>query len=346
MPARSPHFGVVPVRHYLAEPGDFIIMPNRRENNRTQAVFPAATTLRERPGKTEAPYRASEDGTEQAPDFRSPHVRTTCCRLTAGIINLMTLQRQIPELVIDARYRPFVDEFVNRAHERLNENLDSLYICGSIARGRAVPNRSDADFTVVTKKELRQAELEALSTLKDELIDRYPFVTKIDTPACTVKQVLDMPYEWGFWIAIVSRCIYGRDLVDRLQPLNSAAELLVGLSRETETAIEKRLQEIRATKDIAMIQMTCRKLMRRVIRGFIALTVVAEDVWTDDLEQSRVVLHKHFAGRDSLIDTLFDYHDNPTGDKSEIQRLTAEAMEAYREERRRAHVPDDTPGRA
>lgn len=244
----------------------------------------------------------------------------------------MTLHRLTPTLLIAPAYAPFVSDFIARTKVLLGGNIHSLYMCGSIPRGTAIPGKSDADFTIVTNARVGIPVTNALEELKRNLVDEYPFVTKIDTPMCTVEQVLSEQYEWGFWVAIVSHCIFGPDLAEAIGPLISPLKLLVALCTDTETTVSQKLTRLASETNPESRRAEGKKLMRRLIRALVALTVVERDAWTDDLDESERILYEYFRKHGRLIETIFGMFSNPIDNVSDLTDVTNRAMKLYSDE--------------
>lgn len=58
-------------------------------------------------------------------------------------------------------------------------------------------------------------ERDEINKIKFDLLNEYPFVTKIDTTVITVLDVKKAPLDWGFWIKIICHCVYGYNKVNQ-----------------------------------------------------------------------------------------------------------------------------------
>ena len=87
----------------------------------------------------------------------------------------MELKKQITRLKIDKKYLPFVEDFKTNIIAGLKKAVHSIYMCGSIATGKAKPYQSDADFTIVTNTKLSENEKDHINVIKQQLLEKYPF---------------------------------------------------------------------------------------------------------------------------------------------------------------------------
>lgn len=219
----------------------------------------------------------------------------------------MALNKLITELIITQEYSPFVKYFKSKIVENFPDRIHSIYICGSIPKGKAIPNTSDADFTLVFKDMLSEKDFDSIEKIKKDVLRIFPFVTKIDTPTCTVNNVLENPYDWGFWISIVSFCLYGEDLSSKLPPMYSNRELVVGINSDTIEVLDNMKRELSDNKFSNNYFRTQKKLAKRLIIALYTLVLPRAQVWTDDLSEMKDSIIKYYTEKKSMINKLYLY---------------------------------------
>jgi predicted N-acetyltransferase YhbS len=153
-----------------------------------------------------------------------------------------------------------------------------MYMCGSIPKGTAIPDKSDADFTFVLHSPPSEQQTGKLEDLKISLLESHPFITKIDTPLCLVTDVINSPFDWGFWVKIICICVMGSDLGVELPDYVPSAKLVWGLNKDTEAEVRALLIDIDKSPSL----FTRRKLAKRVLRAIYTLTMNREKQWEDD----------------------------------------------------------------
>ncbi|MBN3545123.1 aminoglycoside adenylyltransferase domain-containing protein [Fictibacillus barbaricus] len=90
--------------------------------------------------------------------------------LTAMKHSVSTIQpNKIPAKVSEA-----LDDYLKIADERLPDLLESFYLFGSISINAHQEGLSDIDFFAVVKRELTEAEVEALRQIHQEMKRKYP----------------------------------------------------------------------------------------------------------------------------------------------------------------------------
>ncbi|WP_336143202.1 nucleotidyltransferase domain-containing protein [Acinetobacter sp. 102] len=115
--------------------------------------------------------------------------------------------------MIQKAYQPVLKDLISVFTREFTTELDSLYIYGSVAKGKAVVDRSDLDICVVFKHQIEHLD-QKIAEIKVKLISIYPFIAKIDVDVGYLNEVLHEKNKsrWGAWIKFFCTNIYGRDL--------------------------------------------------------------------------------------------------------------------------------------
>lgn len=92
--------------------------------------------------------------------------------------------------MIQKEYQSILKDVVSVFTAEFTTALDSLYVYGSVAKGKAVVGQSDLDICVVFKHEITNLD-QKIAEIKVKLITRYPFIPKIDVDIGYLKDVLD-----------------------------------------------------------------------------------------------------------------------------------------------------------
>mgnify|MGYP006277860309 FL=1 len=234
----------------------------------------------------------------------------------------------IPTAKIPPEYQALVSDFCTRISESL-DSLQSIYMCGSVPKGTAVPYQSDADFTVVLSKEagapLRQHILEQAAHTKSA----FPIVPKIDVPICTVDEVVSNPYDWGFWIRIVSVCIHGRDLSHRVPELYPSRKLQQTYYEAARTQLPNSIKTTIAEPQGYRRRQAEIKSLKKLIRAIYSLHLVHEGSWTDDFDDMMSVIERHTSADDRIVHDLIRCVRNPDLPGDRFEQIAHQAKDYY-----------------
>lgn len=235
------------------------------------------------------------------------------------------LNKVIKSCMIKNEYKAFVDQFHERLSKAIGQNLHSLYICGSIPKGKAEPYKSDADFTIVCNTLNHKINMDVVNKIKSDLLIEYPFITKIDTTFISVNDVKTKALEWGFWLKVICYCIHGKDLGEEVGPLKADSALIVSLLSEFKEVITRLNLKLNKTTDKDELNKTIRAYSKRLIRSL--YTLILEDVqeWQDDILDMKNALGIYMSDKKELIDFLYNYYREPQSDKVAFQTCADQA---------------------
>lgn len=229
------------------------------------------------------------------------------------------LEKVIKSYRVQDEYKHFVDQFVLTVSEKLGDEVHSIYICGSIPKGEAVPHQSDADFTIVCNQTLASDQKDFIAQIKADLLVNYPFVTKIDTTVITKLDVDSKPLEWGFWLKIICYCIHGADLGEASPNIIASTELILNLCSDFDESVNRLNRALYHATDQQFIRRTIRGYSKRLLRTLYTLILVDVNVWQDDILTMKNSLITHMQDKNEMIHKLYAFYMNLENDKKEFE---------------------------
>lgn len=121
---------------------------------------------------------------------------------------------------IEDIYMPCIKETIERLKTLFSQQLHSIYVYGSVARGDAVILESDLDVIAMFNEELSSNHLDKLKSLADELSKKYhPLVRDVGIAVAYYNYTMDPSnyYENAF-LKEMSVCVYGEDIGEQFGP--------------------------------------------------------------------------------------------------------------------------------
>ncbi|CAM4013357.1 nucleotidyltransferase [Saccharibacillus endophyticus] len=216
----------------------------------------------------------------------------------------MILEKVIPELNIQREYKDFVDAYIDQIRAEFEDKIHSVYMCGSIPKGTAVPFKSDADFTIVCEN-AGDIDYGKLETIKNQLVEKYPFLTKIDTIVCPVDDVVSRPNEWGFWIKVICICVYGEDIGEQVPPIVISPAFILELNTDTPEEIERIRHSLSNADDRSLKTRYVKGYSKRLLRALYSLILEDTGVWQDDMLEMKNDLLKYCEINPAIIEYLY-----------------------------------------
>jgi len=221
-----------------------------------------------------------------------------------------------------------------------SDQIHSLYLYGSVPKGTARPGVSDLDLTAVAhagRFDHRSAAF--LDRLAQSLTSRFPFLTKVDIPTCSVDDVLSDAnrYSWGFWVKVICTRVSGSDLGAQLPRYRPNWDLALGLNADIGDyvqSVRRRLGQARSTEgdrqadDAIEVADLCRSIGRKLTRAAFCLVMPVEECWTSDLKVAARMVTTHYPSWQADVATTLRWASRPDGDVPEMTRVVEELGEA------------------
>lgn len=123
---------------------------------------------------------------------------------------------------------PLIGKVVTVAKDVFTDELHSVYIRGSVAKGTFIPNISDIDPVFITKNTPSDELFEQFKKRIIDLNKKYPDVTNIEKNVQTIDEVLKAKspiYKYQ------SVCVYGKDLMAELPDMKPGKQTVVHLKK-------------------------------------------------------------------------------------------------------------------
>lgn len=211
---------------------------------------------------------------------------------------------------IQEKWRALIDDVVEVYKKKFGENLHSVYVRGSVAKGQAVDGVSDVDtFAYVT---LAKDEIEKGWQKEDSAVlkEKYPFAEDIEI------SVMPLP-ETGSSMILQSVCVYGEGL--EVPPKKPGKEMLNHLYyfEERHGNAQKWLDAISPDEE-EQIQAKCVWLMKDILRAGFELTMERSGRYTRDLYLCYKDFSEYYPDKEPLMREVLELALNPTSDKKKI----------------------------
>ena len=218
-------------------------------------------------------------------------------------------QEKIPE-----NWKAPVEKTVEIYKSHYGDKLVSVYIRGSVTRGKAIDGVSDIDSIAIV--DLDSNELEDISwsnPLQKEILAAYPFVQRVEIDPVSLtdfKERNDIPIV----LATQSVCIYGKDIAEDLPPLHPGKEIFLHLPA-MEQIVAKWTKRIEESSDSEATKRIVSSVMKRRVRSGSELTAERSQKYTRDLYPSWKVFAEYYSEKAAEMRQALEFSINPTDNK-------------------------------
>ena len=223
---------------------------------------------------------------------------------------------------IDPIYEPCIQESVESLRNWFHQQLHSVYLYGSVARGDAVAVKSDLDLIALFAGELSSNKLTELKTLSDELSKKYrSLVRDVGIAVAYYDYTVDPEnyYENAF-LKELCVCVYGEDLGERFGPYKLTSEIADRFNGDICESLTRALNRLESASNQDFKTYT-QNFARKLIRTYYSMVMVRSQVWTTRLHEQAEVFIRHFPEKEAIIRILFNWIDEPPTDYESVYEL-------------------------
>lgn len=216
-----------------------------------------------------------------------------------------------------------VNESIREIKEKFKENLNSIYIYGSVGRGDPKLNSSDLDFTVVLNSKITDEITKDFQLINETLTGRYSFTREVGFDLGFIEDVLDKRniYSWGFWLKTCCYCLEGEDLSLKFSKFKPSNKIAKAINGDLEEWIKLYTSKIKDSKDENINELYCQQIMKKIIRTGFSFVMEKENSWTGDLRTSYKLFLKHYPTKKNVITKAFKLIEAPISDRETLTAI-------------------------
>ncbi len=220
---------------------------------------------------------------------------------------------------IQPKWRKPVDEAISKLVTLEGENIVSVYVRGSVARGQAIDQISDIDLLIVTDSR-HNISPDDLNKMEKEVIDKFKFIQGVEFSFSGLKGILgaDPKLNWRRSIIKTQTAhVYGRDSTDQLPPVKPGPIIfghIFNLDKDIATFLNN--LDTWPNKTIAA---RCTWIMKRILRSGYEIVMEREQAYTRDLYPCYAGFSKYYPGKQSTMWATLNLAINPITDKQALR---------------------------
>ncbi|GAB3798863.1 nucleotidyltransferase domain-containing protein [Virgibacillus kimchii] len=211
---------------------------------------------------------------------------------------------------IDPVYMPCIQESVKALKDLFPQQLHSVYVYGSVARGEAVMLKSDLDLIAMFDRNPSSVERKKLRELAVELSQKYcSLVRDVGIVVADYEYTMDPShYHENAFLRELCVCVYGEDAVKSFGPYKLTPEIAIRFNGDIGEVLDRTIKRLKTApdKDFKIIS---QNFARKIIRTCYAMVMVRAQIWTTRLHEQAEVFIRYFPDKESVICTLLNWVD-------------------------------------
>ncbi len=218
---------------------------------------------------------------------------------------------------IDTAYREAVDAVIEAYRDHLGDDLHSIYLRGTIARGVAIDGLSDLDSLALVRSAKADGSVSWQDGEEVTIVTAHPLLTGVqfETYAATDVARPETVSELLVVLATQSVCIDGLSVLPDLPRLRpDAAVANIDIVQIAPDIAEARDALSKAGAPGIEVTYWCRRIMKNVLRCGASLALVDQGVFTRDLAPCLDVFCRAYPAERGAMTDVLGLALNPTTD--------------------------------
>lgn len=190
--------------------------------------------------------------------------------------------------------------------------IHSLYLYGSVARGKAKPGLSDLDLSVVLSQDPPENIESRFERLQAQIMHRFPLFSKVDLEAIS-KYELHQPgqvFEWQAWLKHFCLCLWGEDLSAAFERHKPTTRLVYHINQ----ALPERFNTFASEMTSENVSQNSKVIAKMFIRSQYGLLASQDQSWHHEIQKCAAVLATYQPELLPLIQTALAFVERPNTD--------------------------------
>ena len=223
---------------------------------------------------------------------------------------------------VTEQFKPIVDDVLTTVVKDFSSELESVYLYGSIATGKAIEGKSDLDILIVLKEKASKELGAEISALENRLTEKYASMLRgVGLAVTNIDEVKSETEASGLmcFIKHLCVCIYGNDLARNVSAFKPTKEVANGFSSDFSDKLEafkKKLATTTLSEDEMKTQ--SQAFAKRMIRTSFSLVIPRSQSWTTDLKKSTDTFSYYYPEKAKEIRVALQWSEEGSADVQEV----------------------------
>ncbi|MBU8595040.1 nucleotidyltransferase domain-containing protein [Shouchella clausii] len=234
-----------------------------------------------------------------------------------GYISSDVSIHKIPEV-----YEPCIQHSVEQLSRLFPNQLHSVYVYGSVARGDAIAIKSDLDLLAVFNSTLNASEKMKVKKLSTTLSETYRYLVRdIGIAVADLDHVMKPInyYEQAF-LKELCVCIYGTDLRDCFGPYKLTAEIAISFNGDIGDVFDRTIDRLQSAPTEEFKKLS-QNFARKLIRTYYSMVMARSQVWTTKLDEQSDVFIQYFQDKEPIVRMLQKWIEEAPTSREHVLKL-------------------------
>ncbi|XOQ16239.1 MAG: NTP-transf-2 domain-containing protein [Shouchella clausii] len=234
-----------------------------------------------------------------------------------GYISSDVSIHKIPEV-----YEQCIQHSIEQLSRLFPNQLHSVYVYGSVARGDAIAVKSDLDLLAVFNSTLNASEKMKVKKLSTTLSETYRYLVRdIGIAVADLDHVMNPInyYEQAF-LKELCVCIYGTDLRDCFGPYKLTAEIAISFNGDIGDVFDRTIDRLQSASTEEFKKLS-QNFARKLIRTYYSMVMARSQVWTTKLDEQSHVFIQYFQDKKHTVRMLQNWIEEAPTSREHVLKL-------------------------
>ena len=224
---------------------------------------------------------------------------------------------------VQPEYQGLPDAAAGLLAGEFGSHLHSVYLYGSVARGNAVPGRSDVDLVAVLLAAPTGEDRQRADRVERTLLERFPVLFSAGVGLTHLQEVRSPAQRYGLQVFLreLAVCISGQDLRPGLPRTKPSAAVAAGFHDDTHAVFAQARETLDASTDPEVIRGVCRMTSRRMVQVAFAVVMAREGIWATMLEEQAAAVGAAFPQWAEAARSAAEQGRRPVADTGVVREL-------------------------
>lgn len=219
-------------------------------------------------------------------------------------------------------YLPCIQDSIEKLKHLYPQQLHSVYVYGSVARGEAIIKKSDLDLITMFYTNLDPVLITKLKQVATELSEKYHYLVRDVGIAVTYYDyAIDQSnyYENAF-LKELCVCMYGEDIGKRFGPYKLTSEIAISFNGDIYDVLNRTLKKLEIASE-GDFKIGTQNFARKLIRTYYSMVMVRSQIWTTRLHEQSEVSIRYLPEKEAIIRRLLNWIAEPPTNRENVYKL-------------------------
>lgn len=214
---------------------------------------------------------------------------------TYGIDNHGFIITKVSLNKIDGIFKETIQSINKLISTEFKDEIESLYIYGSVVTWNAVIKKSDLDLIFVVKWNISLKVKNDIVVFSNKLSKKYSHLfSEVSIETTTKKEILNDKYGWWCFIKHLCICLSWDDLWKEFTKFKPSIKVAKAFNGDIWTEIQSAINKVNSWIKNFEFHKLCNSTMKKIVRTWFSLVMPQENSWTTQLEKSYEVFSKYY----------------------------------------------------